>query len=108
MSPLSEATYIVYAIALVGQAVLLWLQVRAFRRYEHTSFAILAIGTLIGLVATSTTVLAVAAPYLLITPTQAHIVFLVLTSIQVPVGLWGVVWLFQSYGQLRSRNQGVA
>lgn len=108
MSPLSTATYLVYGMALVGQAVMLWLQSRAFRQYAHTSFLVLAIGTVLGLVATATTVLAFAAPSLVVTPTQAHIAFLVLTSIQIPICLWGTVWLFRSYGQLRKRNDRVA
>jgi uncharacterized membrane protein len=83
------------------------LQVRAFAKYRHKSFAVLAVGTVLGLALAAITLLVYLAPSTLPSPKGLYAVALVCGIAQVPVAIFGVAWLFRSYGQLQSRAQGV-
>jgi hypothetical protein len=89
------------------QIVVLWLQLRAFAHYKHRSFAILAVGTLLGLVSS-----AISAG-LSVSPSDSPAIrslygaALIGTIAQIPLAIWGVIWLFRSYGHLQLRSQQV-
>jgi len=92
------------AIAGVGQAILLWLQVRAFVKFHHTSFSVLALGTALGLVYTCILLAVYRAPSLMPFARQMVVIAMLIGAIQIPVAIWGVAWLFRSYGELFSRS----
>ena len=92
------------ALAGLGQAILLWLQLRAFAKFRHTSFSVLAIGTVLGLVYTCLMLSVYLAPSLTSFPRQLVVIAMLLGAIQIPVAIWGVAWLFRSYGELLSRS----
>jgi CDP-diglyceride synthetase len=107
MSDLRTLAYALLWAAGFCQFILLWMQVRAFARYRHKSFAVLAVGTMLGLTLAVVTLLEYFAPSILRSPKGLYAVALVCGIAQVPVGVWGVAWLFQSYGQLQSRAHGL-
>jgi hypothetical protein len=89
------------------QVILLWLQLRAFAKYRHRSFAVLAVGTMFGLALAAITLLVYLAPSTLPSPKGMYSVALVCGIAQVPVAIFGVAWLFRSYGQLQSGARGL-
>jgi uncharacterized membrane protein len=107
VSELRILAYVLLWSAAFCQAILLWLQVRAFSKYRHKSFAVLAVGTTLGLVMAALTLLVSLAPSTLPSPKGFYAVALVCGIAQVPVALFGVAWLFRSYGELQSRVQGL-
>ena len=105
-SALLVRTYIILflVIALVGQTALLGLQVRAYRRFGHQSFGLLAGGTVLGLTYGIMTLVLTLSPSAVNSPMKFYLVALVIGAAQVPIGLWGVYSLFSSYGQLHDRK----
>jgi len=91
----------------IGQAILLWMQLRALAEYKHRSFGILAVGTTLGLAASIVLLLVVLAPSALPSPRKFYAAALAVSVAQIPVAIWGVAWLFRSYGQLRRKEQFV-
>jgi uncharacterized membrane protein len=90
-----------------AQAILLGLQVRAWVKYKHKSFAVLAAGTVLGLTMAVVTLFVYVAPSVLPSPKAFYAVALCCGIAQVPIALWGVAWLFRSYGQLQLSARGV-
>ena len=107
MSELRTLAYVLLWSAAFCQAILLWLQVRAFAQYRHKSFAVLAVGTILGLALAAVTLIVYLAPSTLPSPKGVYAFALVCGIAQVPIAIFGVAWLFRSYGQLQSRAQGV-
>jgi hypothetical protein len=92
------------AIAGVGQLILLWLQLRALIKFRHTSFRVLAIGTVLGLVYTCIMLAVYLAPTLIASPRELTVIAMLIGLIQIPMAVWGVAWLFRSYGEILSRS----
>jgi uncharacterized membrane protein len=105
MSTLQAIIDVALIVGGLGQAVLLSLQLRALRKYSHKSFGVLAAGTALGLISTVLGLLISLAPSVLPAPQRIYFVAVVLGTIQVPVAVWGVAWLFLSYGQMHLREQ---
>lgn len=95
-----------FGLGLIGQTVLVWLQLRAFRRYKHKSFALLALGTASFWFYSIGALLVVLEPWTIPwwSPRDAFIGVLMLSNIGVPLGIWGTAWLFQSYGDMQRRT----
>jgi uncharacterized membrane protein len=107
VSELRTLAYVLLWSAAFCQAILLWLQLRAYAKYRHKSFAVLAVGTILGLALAAITLLVYLAPSTLPSPKDFYAVALVCGIAQVPLALVGVAWLFRSYDQLQSRVQDV-
>jgi hypothetical protein len=76
--------------------VLLWLQVRAYRRHRHRSFLLLSVGSVSGFLA-----LVTRQTYGWLTLSMAwYLAGPVLWLLSVSVGIWGTVALFQSYDEI--------
>jgi hypothetical protein len=95
---------IALTITLVGQTVLLWLQLSALRKYRHGSFVALALGTSLGLLYSAVAFLITVAPSAVPSPGWTYLGAMILGAVQVPVAIWGSAWLFRSYGQLYRRS----
>ena len=95
--------YYISAIGFAGQLCMLYLQLRAYRRNRHASFALLAASTIVGLLY----LFAMCVPlFAQLGPRSyrlAVIVAAVLVSVQFLVAIRGTVMLFDSYGKLAQR-----
>jgi hypothetical protein len=96
--------YFTTGVGLFGQLCLLYLQVRAYFRNRHNSFAILAASTVLGLVY----LVAVFAPYFSASLARLYHVSAWVAAgalaLQLALGVWGAAWLFSSYGTLAQRR----
>jgi hypothetical protein len=91
----------------ICQAILLWLQARAFAKYGHRSFGVLLAGTLLGMVLSIVTLLLYTVPAALHSLKNLYPLALIAGIAQIPIAIWGVAWLFQSYGELHARAASV-
>ena len=103
MADLRTLAYVLLWSAALCQLVLLGLQLRAYAAYKHRSFLVLAVGTTLGLALAAITLAVTLAPSALPSPKAFYAVALVCGIAQVPIAIWGVAWLFQTFGQLQSR-----
>jgi hypothetical protein len=91
----------------IGQAILIWLEVRAYRRFMHRSFLLLALGSALGLCYSG-----VSLAVYLVPGAAAHwesylVAALILGFLQVPLAVVGILLLFKSYGRLHAGGAGV-
>jgi hypothetical protein len=90
---------------LIGQSVLLALQVRAYRLTRHHSLRIVAFATVCAIAATPVA----AVPYVIGVSERAQWIMMLWTVgfgvLQMSIGLWGAVALFRSYIELTNACQ---
>ena len=88
------------AFLLIGQFVLLAIQLRAYRSTRHYSLRVVAVATVCAIASTP----AAAVPYLVSLSERTQWVLLLWAVgfgvLQMSVGLWGAVALFRSYVEL--------
>jgi len=106
-SDLRTLTRVTLWAATVCQVVVLWLQLRAFAQYKHRSFAVLAVGTVLGLVSSAISAGLAVSPSDSPAIRSLYGAALIGTIAQIPVAIWGVVLLFRSYGHLQLTSQQV-
>ena len=89
--------YYFFAMGLVTQLVLLFLQVRTFARTRHNSLALLAAGSGIGAIYLA--LCAWASMVSLPTIYQKPIAYAgaLLWTVYAILGIWGAAWLFQTF-----------
>ncbi len=94
-------------IVLVGQAVLLFLQVSMLRRYGHLSFLMLAVGTFLGMLYSAVSLLPL---FVQFSESSRLLLFQCATAsvvVGVIVGVSGTIGLFRSYRALFQLAQQV-
>ena len=95
--------YYITALGFTGQLCMLYLQVRAYQRNHHASFALLSASTVVGLLY----VLVMCLPLVAKLEAGAYRLVLiaaaVLVSLQFLVGIRATALLFNSYGTLAQR-----
>src|SRR5271167_4018567 len=95
------------AASFASAVVLLVLQIRAFRRHSHVSFALLSatsVAALLYLVIWQ--IMALLAYNALPTPLWLYLCATAFFLLQIVFGMWGTVSLFKSYRQLSERVGG--
>jgi hypothetical protein len=101
-------TTLILGSSFTASLILLWLQVSAFRRNRHSSFLLLSIATVFGLIYLVLTVLG---GFFLTSLTLRKIVFYsagISLLTQFVVGVWGTAYLFRTYGQLHDATKANA
>jgi hypothetical protein len=91
----------VIGFVVLGQAALLWLQIRGLQRYKHRSFILLASSTSIGLTYTSVRLFFYMVPSAEQAPAVTDIVISISVVFQMIFGVWGAAWLFHAFGKLQ-------
>jgi hypothetical protein len=91
-------------VAIVGVCAIISLQLRVLWRFRHKSFAVLALGSFLGLVFVAIELLLIISPKLVSDQRLLYSVALIIGACQVPLVVWGTAWLFRSYGQLSKQK----
>jgi hypothetical protein len=109
MNPTAVLSYLAQAASFAAAVVLLVLQLRAFRRHHHLSFALLSVSTVAAVlyffcwqIVAMLTYKGSSAPVWLNFLSTAFFL------IQIIFGLWGTISLFNSYGELSEAGPGSA